>query len=237
MAVKKKVKVKRKAAKKQTTKRGGGAKGGGSNVYDRVRAQREQMKRRGGGQYYRFPKGRSIIRLLPFEHAGSEEIFVENLRHWNLDPSNKGANVQCLGEDCPICNEVSEMTEKNAGKFRKRRNFLANAIVRKSPDHEGKDALVIAQLPVGVYEQLSDFLVGEGSEDCPNALHPKKGRDFKVTRTGESLKTRYVVNAMRNPSALGMDNPEVYDLIDRQEAGRRSLEDVEELALAIKEMV
>jgi hypothetical protein len=200
------------------------------DVYQRVAVQQQQMARRSGGDFWNPPKGRSTIRIIPFLHGEEEHVFAEDLRHWNLDPNNRSANVQCIGEDCPICTLVGEMTnEKRQKDLRRRRKILANAVVRKCPDHDDKDAQVLAQLPVTAYNEIAAYIGGDKMQQCPNALDPKKGRDFKISRSGEGFKTKYTVVPLTAKSPVGID-VEPIDLIDRKEANMKSEEEIQTTA-------
>ena len=224
----KKKKVKKGPPRKRPVAKGR-AKAGGKklDVYQRTAVESQEMARRSGGDFWNPPSGNSTIRILPFKHGDDEHAFVEDLRHWNLDPNNRGANVQCIGEDCPICTLVGELPEKKAGELRKRRKLLANAVVRRSPDHDDKDAQVLAQLPVSVYRELAAYIGGEKMHLCPQCLDPKKGRDFKITRSGKGKTgTKYVTVPLQAKSPIGMDVDPI-DLIDRKEANMKTEEEIQ----------
>lgn len=223
-----KTKVKKTGPPRKRPVAKGRAKTGGKklDVYQRTAIQQQEMARRSGGDFWNPPKGRSTIRIISFMHAEEEHVFAEDLRHWNLDPNNRSANVQCLGEDCPICSMLGELPEKKQKDLRRRRKVLANAIVRKCPDHDDKDAQVLAQLPVTVYNEIASFIGGDKMKQCPNALDPKKGRDFKVHRSGEGFNTKYTVVPLTAKSPVGIDVDPI-DLIDRKEANMKSEEEIQ----------
>lgn len=174
----------------------------GKSIYDRLRKESDTQKRggRGGGEFWQPSKGRSTVRVFTFEVDGEEELFVEDVRHWQIEEGNIASNTACGGEDCPLCALKQEVDDKIWKKISPRRKYLFNAVVRDHPD--GGDKQVIMRLGVKAKTQLIDLL---GDPDFEGALDPQKGRDFKITRSGEGLQTSYLVVPMTNKSPIGVD--------------------------------
>jgi hypothetical protein len=186
----KKVAKRTKRSSKRSSKKTGG------NVYSRLREQYENAKNRGGEDYWRPPMGRSVIRPLVFQdEAGEDTLAVKDTRWWGLDGNNK-TNLRCPDkwEDDPVAQLKEYLEEEDWDTLRSKRRtqWLLNVIViseGKNDVHEWK----IARMPVTVYRELLDLIAGEKSEMCPDALHPTKGYDFRIVRSGEKLETRYTV--------------------------------------------
>lgn len=233
--------ARKKAAKKyaagkaaRTKKKEGKKRKKTGDVYDRIRKQREDRERGGGGGFWKPPKGTSIVRCLPFEHDGEPEIAILNARHWGIEDGQRG-QVQCSGRDnCPVCEylESDEPTDRIKQRLRRVRRYLVNVVVRSSPLHDNEDAQAIADLPVTVWEGreddpgLEDLIIGPDA--ASNVLDPKKGRDFKIIRKGDGLRTRYEVSPMPKGRPIGMDvNPrDLIDMIAKMEKGEEELAEI-----------
>lgn len=211
--------------------------GKSKDVYDRLRQRRETRMRGAGGGFMRLQKGNNIVRPVPFEHDGYEELFVEQARHWGVDDGEHG-NVLCPGEEsCPICAllDTDELSEDLSDKLQPARKYIFNGIGREWPENEDEDAAGVFEVPVSVVEGRDDDVGLEEYilERVPHALDPKRGMDFRITKKGSGWKTRYPVTPMPKPSALGMAvNPK--DLVEMTERNTKSEEELAELAEHIK---
>jgi len=236
-----KTRAKKKSTKKRSSKKKAAAK---VNPYEdwRNRARAESRER---GTYWKVPKGRSVIRLIPFVHNNKVDVWVPDAKHFNVDPESN-APVLCPGADCPICelkDSLPAVWEAKRDSIRRDSTFVANAIVRSDPDGL-KNELVIAQLAWSVVKGdrrretngLQFYIVGSEGETapCPNAIDDKKGRDFKIEKTGKGYSTKYTVLPMPKDAPIGVD-VEPRDLITDREARMKSMEELEQLAEALKE--
>lgn len=176
---------------------------GRSSVYDRIAKEQSERKAFSGGEFFQFPKNsRTQVRVFSYTDAdGDEAVFAEDIKHWGIDPQNRGASIRCSGDECPVCEliETGDLDDKLAKRIRPTKRYLANAVVRKAED--GKDKQVILQMPTTVYNEMSEFMI---DDDYGDILDHVKGRDFKVSKSGEGLKTRYKTLPMQATSKLGM---------------------------------
>ncbi len=230
-----KKKSSKRATKKKARFRTGG---GGGDVYDRLRARDEERRRSSGRSYWRPAIGSSTIRVVPFEHEGEEEVFVEQHSHFM---EKKAAPILCIGSDCPICKQLKTSDSDGKDRRRRSRQFLFNAVVREHPEHDDQDTLCVCQVSPTVYSRtknsdragLFDYLAGD--QAIPSALDLKKGRDFKIVGTKGQF-TKYKVVPLNRPSAVGMEvNP--VDLLERHETAldtaREKLPEIKKLAAAM----
>jgi len=199
---------KKKAKSKATKKKATGRKSGGRSWRDTIKEDYAKKQERSRGDYWNFPDGQSTIRLLPFTHEGDEHVFVETFTH-RIEEGDATRMLSCPQAECPIC-ELAESLEEDAARgLRPRRRYLANVIVRGHPDE-----LKIARIPVTVHDRMLDYLEGDESEFCPGGLDPKKGHDFRISRTGKGLRTEYACIVVKRPCPVGLEVKPV-DLFDR----------------------
>lgn len=212
-----------KKAKKRTSRSArqstSGSNSGGS-IYDKLKKQYDASN--SGSRNFRFPEGKTTIRLVPFEHDGEEEVFVEEVWHYGVMPGG-GGRIACLGHSCPFCELRDQMDDQTWLRVRPSQAYLANAVVRGF--NGGDDQCVVVQMPKTVYNELVEYITGGEYKDV---LDPKRGRDFHITRTGQKMKTRYKVHVGADRSSLGGTfNPT--DIIGRQR-DIPSQRDVQEVA-------
>jgi hypothetical protein len=212
MPVTKKKVVKKKAPAKKVAKKKAPKKQVKKDVYARERERHENRKRNGGSTQFWAPKdGRSIIRPFSFvDENGDELVFVEQAQHWGLGEDGR-ENIRCMGDDCAICCLQDTLSEKNWNKVRVRRKFLCNVIVREGGE-DGEDVHRVARLPVTVYDALCEYLFDEMADEDP--LNTEDGRDFRISRTGEGLKTKYKVFPLQDQRDLGLEC-EPFDLFTK----------------------
>lgn len=205
--------------------------GDSSDFLDRLSKQARESKARrgtGGGDLWRAQDGKSVIRVFTFITEGGEEmLFVEQLTHFNVIPGNPKTPVPCprvFDEECAICKLKGELSSKQWDKVKASRAFLYNAVVRSA---RGEDSQVVAQLKATVHDEIQDFVSSEDPDiRIKNFLHPSKGRDIKIMRSGKGFDTEYKVVPSRKPSAIGMDvTPS-----DLTKFAKRSEHNLEELA-------
>lgn len=183
--------TKKKATKKSTRKP---KKSSGSDSYGEIendlRKKSQERRQKMGGQFWDVPQGTCYIRPVPFKNQdGDWELFVEDTYHW---VATEKKMYQCAGDDCPLCKEGHDP----------RTRFLCNALVK---DEDSMDAeIVCARLAKSLVignsmtgkPGMQDYIFGNierNVKKVDDILHPKKGRWFKVKRTGKSLRTAYEI--------------------------------------------
>lgn len=179
-----------------------------SDAYQKLLAKLDGVDM-GTGGFWKPTVGMSTIRILP-PIGEMDYFFVEVGQHY------VGSSFMCPaicsdGEDpCPLC-EVNEALyragEKEAAdKFRVRRSFWVNAIVR------GQEANgpVIFTPGVTIFRTLASFI---SDPDYGDITDEEDGFDIRIERQGEGLKTRYETRAVRSPTPLGSDE-EIEEWLD-----------------------
>lgn len=203
----KSTKTRKKATKKKS---GGRAKSTGrSGLYDRTAAQLKTARQGGSDRFWKPSKDeKATVRLLSFEHEGEEHLGVEDVQHWGINPENERASVTCLVDDCPICDLEQQVEEKAWRRIRPQRVFLCNIILRKGGE-DGQDVHKIMRLPPTAWAQFLEFFADEElREEYGDILDHKKGRDFRIVRSGDGFDTRYNVTILPRTSPVALDvNP------------------------------
>lgn len=214
------------------------------SVYERLE---EQQERRSGGQrFWKPPKGVSQIRLLPFTHDGEEDIFVCLRNHWIRDGENPNQRkpilcMDSLDAECPICTLMDSLDDEAQEALRPKRTYLVNLVVRRDPEADGLDAFRVAELSSSCVEVtdrangLSRFLKPKSTDFVKDALDPKKGRDFRIKRTGEGMKTRYITEKMPKATAIGNVETDVIDLWDTVEKRAKDAAEMKEIVKLLSE--
>jgi len=144
---------------------------------------------------FKFPDGKCDIRILPAAKAAgddAEDWFLPVGFHYNVEekrPVFCPFETNWAEEDCPICEMVSELRSngmnEEAQKVSVRRQFLVRAIIRGEED-KGPQAV---RLPSTLFTAIGTII--SDTEAFGNCLHPTKGRDIRVTKTGTGLGTTY----------------------------------------------
>jgi hypothetical protein len=152
---------------------------------------------------FKFPDGKCDIRILPAAtKAGddSEDWFLPVGFHYNVEekrPVFCPFETNWAEDDCPICEMVSELRangmNEEAQKVSVRRQFLVRAIVR---GEEEKGPQVV-RLPSTLFTAVGTIVAD--TEAFGNILHPVKGRDIRVTKTGQGLSTTYSAMPLPKP--------------------------------------
>lgn len=199
-AVKKK--ADKKKAAKTTKKKKKSAPSTNSDVYDDLREDAEKTQKFSGSDFWSPPKGKVMVRPVPFVNEdGKHKLIVEQVQHW-VQLGDKKRPYPCGSledpEDCPLCQlqESSKLTDKMKNQIKASRRYLMNLIVRESVDHDDEDTLVIGQLPKTAaiggrdHKGIQDHIL---SDDLKDPLHPKTGRDFRISKSGSGFKTVYSV--------------------------------------------
>lgn len=164
-----------------------------------------------GGGYWKCPKGRSVIRILP-PVGGMDFFFVEVGQHY-IDGSNYTCPAITSGgeEKCPVC-ETNELLfqagEKSAAaNYRVNQRFWMNVIDRKDED-SGPQIFTPGKM-------IFSALVALISDPDYGAIDDEyDGFDVKIDKTGEGLDTKYSVLPARNPTPLSADDDELEDWLD-----------------------
>lgn len=222
------------AVKNGKTKNTGKTKGSKprGSIYERLAGS--ISKGSGKNRFWNLPEGTSQLRFLTFEHKGQEEVAVQVAKHWNVECEDQEAkHMKCGGDECPICDLEEEVSKELWDKIFPKTTFMVNAVVRKDPTNDGKDRMVLVELPKSVWagskqgQGILDYITGD-NPDIEDAFDLKKGRDFKITKSGKGKQTRYKVVPVVTPTAVGGNYEPVNLLATRVAADMDALEKVAE---------
>lgn len=153
----------------------------------------------GGGNYLRLEDGVNRVRIVPFhnEETGKPQLFVEAFSHF----ISKGSEtcLKSVNESCPICNYVKELdaektkeSKKLARELYQRKRFYFNVL------HDGE--LKVLECGNTIAEGLLSFVADE--EYGVAVFDLEDGYDFKIEKSGQGLKTEYLVKIAKEPSAV-----------------------------------
>ena len=135
-----------------------------------------------GSMFFKLQPGENIIRI-----AGAPN---EHFVHYEEDQQNKKRMIVCLGKDCPIC-ELG-----HAPKRQYQCRIIDKSGWTKSAGYPGGEIPVkYATLPTTVMNDIKTFA---NDEDYGNPLD----YDFKITKTGAELNTRYSVKPKPTKASL-----------------------------------
>lgn len=192
---------------------------GKEEAYRKIQSKYGTFRGSKGGNWWKPETGENTIRLIPFStdlkispDVGDEHVFVLVATHWFAADRQI---FTCPGEGCPICDFIEDEQVQDAS-FKARRQYKANAIVRD----KGRGRQVIASLAPTIVEGFSgggrarrasvpgikDYLTGNLKKEITkikNALHPRLGRDFLLTRIDRHI-TVYEVEPVDKSSPWGI---------------------------------
>lgn len=148
----------------------------------------------------------AVVRFLPDANPENEMGFlVEKVMH-NLHINGERKNVPCLsmfGEDCPIC-KVSQQfyknnDEENGKKYWKKRQYIAQVLVRKDPlpandageTHEGKVRFV--NLGFQIFSVIKETFESGELDEVPYAF--EGGTDFVIKKSQQGQYPTYSVGS------------------------------------------
>jgi len=170
---------------------------------------REQLKKKyssklreltqGKRTFWTAPEGVSIIRVCP---GISEDalFYAEVPTHYKLGP-DKNLSTTCAGNRCPVCKRVTKLMNSSSEKKQKRGEQMSpqiriafQIIDLAAP----KKVLIWTTTPSNLQEMLQLTM----DPDYMDFLHPKKGYNLRVTRTGKNLATRWKIRPEKNSSKL-----------------------------------
>lgn len=192
------------------------------SLYDKW--QKDIKAGMGRGEFWKPEEGRHMVRPLSFtDSSGEQQLFVKDSKHW-LDREHNVPCIRDTEESCPLCELEEEIPGPTWGKIKAQTKYLCNLLV---VDDEGKARLVIGQLAKTVAEQLLDC----GKQLGDHAFDPIKGHNFRITRTGTGLNTKYTVIPVEKPSKID-GKFTVIDLLDRRKSA--SYEEVEAAADTVR---
>ena len=180
-----------------------------SKAIERLRTKyaSEQAAQASRGKIITLPEGKTTLRILPA--LKGKDVYREAGQHYGVggekylycpDLSN--------GNACPICEESTELRnsgdrddEQLAKKFRVKRTFLWNAIVRKQED------LGVRLLPSGekIWFQIVGIILHLKDEEGIDITSVLKGHDLVIERHGKGIKTTYQVFSKSSASKLSPD--------------------------------
>ena len=147
---------------------------------------------------FKFPDGKTDIRILPASKKDNkDDWFIPVGQHFNLEDK---FGVFCpyetfwADDDCPVCDTVRELRRDGlndeANKLAVRRSYYARAVIRGEEDKGAQ----IVRLPSTLFTQIGEIVAQE--DVFGDVLHPGKGRDIRVTKSGSGLGTSYTAIAL-----------------------------------------
>jgi len=169
----------------------------------------------------------AIVRFLPDADPNASHFLIEKHLHKldvEIDGQTKKRFVPCLGmynKPCPICAQAQkfykEDDDKNGGKFYKKRSYIGQILIQKSPfDYEGSDHKLINMEPE-IYEIIKKAIVLDDLDCIPTDY--ENGYDFRLNKTSNGKYASYSTSSFaRKPSAVDMDklkDTELYVLKDK----------------------
>lgn len=195
-----------------------------STALEKLRKRLSETDLGGGSDtgFWNAPDGDSIIRILP--PVGKMDVFYQEVgTHFipGFDSPIYCPHFTTMAEyDCPICEIVKllgQSRNKNdndlANKFRVRRRYWMNIIVRELDDNDGVtgDGPYIFTPGPMIMKQLNSLCMSNDYGD-PSLTSPSTdgGYDISINRKGKKLDTDYNITPRRhsfplhpNPSQVG----------------------------------
>lgn len=173
----------------------------------KMQAKMGQYKGGYGGEYWKPPEGTTKIRILP--QKGNMEFFFQVKGTHTIKVGRDDKTVVCPlftsegTETCPIC-EYAELlnqedNKKLAEKYKVRRQFIMNIIVRGDAKVGTEDKVWIWTPGVKVFEDLTAIVNNPDYGDITDIYN---GFDLSVTREGQKLETSYKIVPRRNSSPI-----------------------------------
>jgi len=161
----------------------------------------------GGGQFYQFKDGRSIIRVLPGVHG--QKAIVPFWKHFvGAAEGGKAWGGPCpnkmVKKACPVCQAATKLSRgtdadrKLSKDITARQRYIANLVDRANPDLGPQ----MAEFGPQIYNAIKDLIRTTGD----NPTDPGEGGfDLIVEKTGSGMSTEYKVVAQRKNSPLHPD--------------------------------
>jgi|GEM_PF-3271594 len=173
--------------------------------------------------FWRPPEGESVIRILPpITPTG-----LPYYRFYSHYLEDKG-NVRCRksisrDESCPICEWITEHARDPELKaivssLAPILRYAVNIVVRGDEPLHPKIwtfGTMIANA-LSTYFADEEYIVKDAQGNVYDLLDPKFGRDFKITRTGQGLATRYQIVAKPNISSLHENEAEIERILNER---------------------
>ena len=167
---------------------------------------RERSQKQGSYiPFYKFPSGRSDLRILPAATGeDKDEWFLSIGLHYGVTdkiPVYCPFEHENAQEPCALCDMVAQLRNQGmndeAGKIAVRRRALVRAVVRGQEEK----GVQLVNLPSTVFLAISEIVADE--ETFGPVLSPgPKGRDIRITKTGQNLDTEYTVQALPSQRSL-----------------------------------
>jgi len=163
---------------------------------------RQRAKEKSSGGKFKLAEGENVIRILPNAEGLDEPPLFEYLVHRDVGPNKRlvrcGKDVFGQGK-CWLCDVMIPKLEESGNRAKR---AVAEAIVAKEAtvafvatvnaktgDFDGP---LVWYIPTGGSNSLGTRLMTQLSRDGRDYEHPKKGRNFTITRTGTGPRdTRY----------------------------------------------
>ena len=154
-------------------------------------------------------QGDNAFRLVFWKHPDNPSwFFHQDVVHWGLaDFEGKDISVPCYAymyhQECPACTFRDYLrSEGIAASLVKRLKPSGSIYFNVIPRSLEVPAVRIMRCSKKLAEEILDLIQNE----YPDALHPERGRDFHVRRSGEKFKTRYTsLRADRESSPIGLE--------------------------------
>jgi len=153
-------------------------------------------------KFWRPEKDRTTLRILPPIAQNGEKLFYSNHRvHWvnrmpyeclNQTTLDKDGNLH-QAEPCPICKLAKTLykmgdSDPESLELAKQISAKSKAVVRIILRGEDESKVYFYELPYKVHQYLISNI---SSGEWGSVVHPIKGRDFTLQRSGKGMFTDY----------------------------------------------
>lgn len=170
-------------------------------LLDKIRKKQREVKA-SMSTFWTPAEGPNEIRIMPSWLGPEGEWYFEVIMHYELPDRKFAACLKQFGSECPICEAVEALMDSNkaadqklASKMMAKENYIVNVGLPNKPD----GLVQVWRMGKPMFLELLGFYMDDG-----DFSHPKTGYNFRLTRNGTGLKTRYepLKIAKPNPSPL-----------------------------------
>lgn len=182
-----------------------------------VRHLREKASKGNFIPFYKFPIGKSDLRIVPAAKGDDkDDWFLLVGQHYGVEEK---APVYCPFEHeenqdpCPICEMVAEFRKEGLNDEASRMSVRRRAVVRAIVRGEEEKGVQLVNLPSTVFLDICELL--NDSDTWGDVLSPSpKGRDIRVLKTGQGLNTKYSVQVLPKTGPLLPSQADTKELLD-----------------------
>jgi hypothetical protein len=182
--------------------------------------EREAKENSGGNLIYKFPQGRTVLRVVPPKKG--EKLMKVAYVHYLDVPGVGRVSFNCprlmAKRGCAVCRKEAELLAtgedidfKKSRKLKAKRQLFMCAVIR------GQEDLGVRVIRFGkmIEDQLIEIRRDE--DDGGNFAHPVTGFDLKISRSGETENdTKYKVVKTGGPKPLSDDATQMATWIEEQ---------------------